>query len=114
MKTPLPAIHNKVCIIIVPKNVTTKTAFSKNDVFVKVREGSVKASVKLKVQAFKNAVFVKVREGSVKVSVKLKVQAFKNAVSVKVREATVKEAVKAVKGESMDLQFSYYFFVFLL
>ena len=32
--------------------------------------------------------------------------------SVKVREATVKEAVKAVKGESMDLQFSYYFLYF--
>ena len=37
---------------------------------MKVREGSVKVSVKLKVQAFKSAVFVKVREGSVKVSVK--------------------------------------------
>ena len=37
---------------------------------MKVREGSVKASVKLKVQAFQNAVFVKVREGSVKASVK--------------------------------------------
>ena len=32
--------------------------------------------------------------------------------SVKVREATVKEAVKAVKGESLDLQFSYHFVVF--
>ena len=32
--------------------------------------------------------------------------------SVKVREATVKEPVKAVKGESMDLQFSYYFLYF--
>ena len=31
---------------------------------------------------------------------------------VKVREATVKEPVKAVKGESLDLQFSYHFFVF--
>ena len=31
---------------------------------------------------------------------------------VKVREATVKEAVKAVKGESMDLQFSYIFCAF--
>ena len=62
--------------------------------------------MKLKEQAFQNAVFVKVREGSVKASVKLKVQAFKNAVFVKVREATVKEPVKAVKGESMDLQFS--------
>ena len=28
---------------------------------------------------------------------------------VKVREATVKEPVKAVKGESLDLQFSYHF-----
>ena len=79
---------------------------------MKVREGSVKASVKLKVQVFQNAVFVKVREGSVKASVKLKVQAFENAVSVKVREATVKEPVKAVKGESMDLQFSYHFLYF--
>ena len=35
-----------------------------------VREGSVKVSVKLKVQVFKNAAFVKVREGSVKGSVK--------------------------------------------
>ena len=31
---------------------------------------------------------------------------------VKVREATVKEAVKAVKGESLDLQFSYFFVFF--
>ena len=38
---------------------------------MKVREGSVKASVKLKVQAFKSAVCVKVREGSVKASVKV-------------------------------------------
>ena len=30
--------------------------------------------------------------------------------SVKVREATVKEPVKAVKGESLDLQFSYHLF----
>ena len=47
-----------------------KSVFCKNSVFVKVREGSVKVSVKLKVQAFKSAVFVKVREGSVKASVK--------------------------------------------
>ena len=32
---------------------------------------------------------------------------------VKVREATVKEAVKAVKGESLDLQFSYHFLYFV-
>ena len=70
MKTPLPAIHNKVDFIMVPQKVTTKKVFCENDVFVKVREGSVKVSVKLKVQAFKSAVFVKVREGSVKVSVK--------------------------------------------
>ena len=57
---------------------------------------------------------MKVREVSVKASVKLKVQAFQNAVFVKVREATVKEAVKAVKGESLDLRFSYRFFLYFL
>ena len=113
-ENPLLAITDKVCIITLAEKVSTKSCFFRNDVFVKVREGSVKASVKLKVQAFQNAVFVKVREGSVKVSVKLKVQAFKNAVSVKVREATVKEPVKAVKGESLDLQFSYHFLYFLV
>ena len=138
MKIPLLAITDKVHIIFLAEKVITKSWVFRNDVLVKVREGSVKASVKLKVQAFQNAVlvkvrevsvkasvklkvqafksavFVKVREGSVKASVKLKVQAFKNAVSVKVREATVKEPVKAVKGESMDLQFSYHFLYFLV
>ena len=70
MKSPLLAITDKVCIIILAGKVIAKSCFFRNDVFVKVREGSVKASVKLKVQAFKSAVFVKVREGSVKVSVK--------------------------------------------
>ena len=49
-----------------------------------------------------------------KASVKLKVQTFHNAVFVKVREATVKEPMKAVKGESLDLQFSYHFLYFLV
>jgi len=44
--------------------------FFKTRAFVKVREGSVKLSVKLCVKLFKKHAFVKVREGTVKLPMK--------------------------------------------
>ena len=61
---------------------------------MKVREGSVKGSVKLFSACSKTIVNVKVREGSVKGSVKLFSACLKNNVNVKVREGSVKGSVK--------------------
>ena len=55
--------------------------FFKNTVFVKVREGSVKVSVKVNKMLFEKHAFVKVREGSVKVSVKQKIESSKTTYS---------------------------------
>ena len=66
--------------------------------FTVVRINMVRYSTS-KSQHFKIAVFVKVREGSVKVSVKLKVQVFKNAACVKVCEGSVKGSVKAFQKQ---------------
>ena len=76
----------KLPLLLCTKKVVAKSAFCKNSVFVKVREGSVKASVKLKAQMFKNAAFVKVREGSVKGSVKAFQKHWVREGPVKVRE----------------------------